>query len=72
MLADREVVDWTITGNPYKQPVGTKVEAAHIRNRRSWINEFEHVKLLDHLECSCLVLPATDGPSTPLIDFRDI
>jgi hypothetical protein len=72
VLADREFLDWTITGNPYQQPVGTKVEAAHIRNRRSWINEFEHLKLLDDLECSYLVLPATDGRSAPLIDFRDI
>ena len=73
MLADRKTLDWTIAVNPHQQSVlGPDVKAAHIRDRWSWINGFEHGKLLEDLECSCLVLPARDDRSTPLMDFRDI
>ena len=73
MLADRKILDWTIAGNTHQESIlGPKVEATHIRNRRSWINGFEHVKLLDDLKCSWLILSARHGRSTPLIDFKDI
>ena len=47
-------------------------EATHIRNRRSWMNVFEHLKLLDDLECSWFILPERNGRSTPVMNFWDI
>ena len=71
--ADRKLLDWTITGNPYQQPVpGPEMEATDIRNWRSWINEFGYLKLFEDLECSWLVLSARDEWSTSLVDFKDI